>query len=90
MLQNISLCKPDPESHRLFGKKYKKPIKTVPLQGPYHMSLDVQVESTSATRKLRDFGVYRAQSRNFDEADPILEPTVEISRLPTSHTVSFD
>merc|ERR1712008_22973 len=31
----------------------------------------------------RDFGVYRAQSRNFDEADPILEPTVEISRLST-------
>ena len=47
------------------------------------MPLDVQLESTSATRKLRDFGVYRAQSRNFDEADPILEPTVEISRLST-------
>merc|ERR1712008_490265 len=31
----------------------------------------------------RDFGVYRAQSRNFDEADPILEPTVEISKLST-------
>ena len=47
------------------------------------MPLDVQLENTSATRKLRDFGVYRAQSRNFDEADPILEPTVEISRLST-------
>ena len=82
-IQNISLCQPDPESHRLFGKNYKKTFKTVPLQGPYLMPLDVQLESTSATRKLRDFGVYRAQSRNFDEADPILEPTVEISRLST-------
>ena len=30
--------------------------------------------------------VYRAQSRNFDVADPTLEPTVEISRLPTPVT----
>ena len=50
------------------------------------MPLDVQLESTSATRKLRDFGVYRAQSRNFDVADPTMEPTVEISRLPTPVT----
>ena len=59
ILQNILLCKPDPESHRLFGKNYKKTFKTVPLQQPYLMPLDVQLESTSATRKLRDFGVYR-------------------------------
>ena len=70
----------------MFGKNYKQTFKTVPLQGPYLMPLDVQLENTSATRKLRDFGVYRAQSRNFDEADPILEPTVEISRLPTPMT----
>ena len=30
--------------------------------------------------------VYRAQSRNFDVADPTMEPTVEISRLPTPVT----
>jgi hypothetical protein len=90
LIKNISLCQPDPESNRLFGKNYKQQqaFKTVPLQQPYLMPLDVQLENTSATRKLRDFGVYRAQSRNFDEANPTLEPTVEISRLSTPVTKS--
>ena len=58
---------PDPESNRLFGKmKKQQSFKTVPLERPYHMPLDVKIESNSATRKLHDFGVYRAQSRNFD------------------------
>ena len=30
------------------------------------MPLKVKLDSQSATRKLRDFGVYKARSRNFD------------------------
>ena len=30
------------------------------------MPLDVKLDSHSATRKLRDFGIYKASSRNFD------------------------
>ena len=47
--------------------KKTQPFQTVPLERPYLMPLEVKHETNSATRKLRDFGVYRAaHSRNFN------------------------
>ena len=50
-------------------KKSTRDYKTVPLQKPFRLSLDVKDEESGATRKLRDYGIYQAKNRNDDDSN---------------------